>query len=166
MVETEFVFDRLQAAELSAAYHIMVPERPSRSVRAGEEASCADEQCRDLRPGLLGTAKEQKTIGSQTAALQSHANDLDLGVPALWVFEDDGQSGASLVRPALERLRDLVCQVPVDVLLVYSPDRLAHKYAYQALLIEEFAKAGTTVVFLKGPRVTAPRMPCSPNSKA
>ena len=72
------------------------------------------------------------------------------------MFEDDGHSGASLVRPALERLRDLVCQVPVDVLLVYSPDRLARKYAYQALLIEEFAKAGTTVMFVKGPRSDSP----------
>jgi site-specific DNA recombinase len=100
--------------------------------------------------------KEQQTISSQTAALRGHAEDLGLDVPAQWVFEDDGQSGASLVRPALERLRDLVCQVPVDVLLVYSPDRLARKYAYQALLIEEFAKAGTTVVFLKGPRGDSP----------
>jgi site-specific DNA recombinase len=64
--------------------------------------------------------KEQQTIGSQTAALQSHAEDLGLDVPAPWVFEDDGQSGASLVRPALERLRDLVCQIPVDMVLVYS----------------------------------------------
>lgn len=65
-----------------------------------------------------------------------------------------------LVRPELERLRDLVCQVPIDVLLVYSPDRLARKYAYQALLIEKFAKASTRVVFVKGPRATAPRMRC------
>ena len=36
VVETEFVFDRLQAAELSAAYRILVPERPSRSVRAAQ----------------------------------------------------------------------------------------------------------------------------------
>lgn len=137
-VETEFVFDRLQAAELSAAYRILVPERPSRSVRAGQEASWADEQRSDLCPGLLGPAE-----GSRDD-------------PEQWAFEDDGHSGASLVRPALERLRDLVCQVPVDVLLVYSPDRLARKYAYQALLIEEFAKAGTTVVFVKGPRGDSP----------
>jgi Resolvase, N terminal domain len=52
-------------------------------------------------------------------------------VPAEWVFEDDGCSGATLVRPALERLRDLVCQVPVEVVLCYAPDRLARKYAYQ-----------------------------------
>jgi site-specific DNA recombinase len=100
--------------------------------------------------------KEQETIRSQTAALRAHAEQLGLDVPEPWVFEDDGHSGASLVRPALERLRDMVCQVPVDVLLVYSPDRLARKYAYQALLIEEFAKAGTTVMFVKGPRSDSP----------
>src|SRR5512144_347777 len=100
--------------------------------------------------------KKDETIRSQTAALRAHAEQLGLDVPEQWVFEDDGHSGASLVRPALERLRDLVCQVPVDVLLVYSPDRLARKYAYQALLIEEFAKAGTTVMFVKGPRSDSP----------
>src|SRR3954453_1801420 len=106
--------------------------------------------------GSSARQKEQKTIGSQTAALRGHAEQLGLEVPEPWVFEDDGHSGASLVRPALERLRDLVGQVPVDVLLVYSPDRLARKYAYQALLIEEFAKAGTTVMFVKGPLSDSP----------
>ena len=100
--------------------------------------------------------KEQDTIGSQTAALRAHAEQAGLDVPEQWMFCDDGQSGASLVRPALERLRDLVCQVPVDVLVVYSPDRLARKYAYQALLIEEFARPGTAVVFVKGPRSDSP----------
>jgi len=110
--------------------------------------------------------KEQQTIASQTAAMQSHAEELGLEVPAQWVFEDDGQSGASLVRPALERLRDLVCQVPVDVLLVYSPDRLARKYAYQALLIEDSRRRARPWCSSRVLAVTAPRMPCSPNSRA
>ncbi len=42
------------------------------------------------------------------------------------------------------------------MVLVYSPDRLARKFAYQALLIEEFAQAGTSVVFVKGPRGDCP----------
>ena len=100
--------------------------------------------------------KEQQTIGSQTAALRAHAEQLGLDVPAQWTFCDDGHSGATLVRPALEQLRDLVAQVPVEVVLVYSPDRLARKYAYQALLIEEFAKAGSSVVFVKGPTSDSP----------
>jgi site-specific DNA recombinase len=100
--------------------------------------------------------KEQQTIGSQTAALRAHAEQLGLEVPEQWVFCDDGHSGATLVRPALEKLRDLVAQVPVEVVLAYSPDRLARKYAYQALLIEEFAKAGSSVVFVKGPSSDSP----------
>jgi site-specific DNA recombinase len=73
------------------------------------------------RPGR----RSRRRSDPKTAALRTHAEQLGLDVPAQWLFEDDGHSGASLVRPALERLRDLVCQVPVDVLLVYSPDRLA-----------------------------------------
>jgi site-specific DNA recombinase len=100
--------------------------------------------------------KEQETIVSQTEALRAHAVQLGLDVPEEWVFEDDGHSGASLVRPALEALRDLVAQVPVDVVLCHSPDRLARKYAYQALLMEELARAGTSVVFLKAPSGDTP----------
>jgi site-specific DNA recombinase len=46
-------------------------------------------------------------------------------------FLDEGYSGATLVRPALERLRDVVASGSVDRLYVHSPDRLARKYAYQ-----------------------------------
>jgi site-specific DNA recombinase len=44
----------------------------------------------------------------------------------------------------------------VDVVLVYSPDRLARKFAYQALLLEEFARAGVRAEFVKGPRGDSP----------
>ncbi|MGH3520284.1 MAG: recombinase family protein [Haloechinothrix sp.] len=100
--------------------------------------------------------REEQTIGSQTTALMEAATQWELDVPADWVFEDEGYSGATLVRPALERLRDLAAQVPVDVVLCYSPDRLARRYAYQALLIDEFARAGTEVRFVKGPRGETP----------
>src|SRR6266508_1229776 len=100
--------------------------------------------------------KKDQTIGSQTAALRAHAAKLHLELPEEWVFEDEGHSGATLVRPALERLRDLVAEVGVDVVLCYAPDRLARKFAYQALLIEEFARAGTRTEFIKGPRGDSP----------
>jgi site-specific DNA recombinase len=100
--------------------------------------------------------KKDETIASQTAALRAHAEQRELDVPAEWVFEDEGHSGATLIRPALERLRDVIAGVGVDVVLCYSPDRLARKFAYQALLIEEFARAGTTVEFIKGPRGDTP----------
>jgi site-specific DNA recombinase len=101
--------------------------------------------------------KKDQTIGSQTAALRAHAAGNRLEVPEGWVFEDEGHSGATLVRPALERLRDLAAQGCVDVVLVWSPDRLARKFAYQALLVEEFARAGVRVEFIKnGPRGDSP----------
>jgi site-specific DNA recombinase len=100
--------------------------------------------------------KKDETIGSQTAALRAHAQALGLEVPEEWIFEDEGHSGATLIRPALERMRDLVAGVGVDVVLCYAPDRLARKFAYQALLIEEFTRAGTRVEFVKGPRGDSP----------
>jgi site-specific DNA recombinase len=100
--------------------------------------------------------KKDETIGSQTAALREHAAQAGLEVPAEWVFEDEGHSGATLVRPALEALRDLAAQGCVDAVLCYSPDRLARKFACQALLLEEFARAGVRVEFVKGPRGDSP----------
>ena len=100
-------------------------------------------------------AKDQ-TIGSQADALRAHAANSRLEVPEEWVFLDEGHSGATLVRPALEALRDLAAQGCLDVVLVYSPDRLARKFAYQALLIEELARCGTRVEFVKGPRGDSP----------
>jgi site-specific DNA recombinase len=100
--------------------------------------------------------KKDATIASQTQALRAHAEQLGVELPAEWVFEDEGHSGATLLRPGLERLRDLVAGVGVDVVLCYSPDRLARKFAYQALLIEEFTRAGTRVEFVKGPRGDSP----------
>lgn len=61
-------------------------------------------------------------------------------VPKEWIFEDEGYSGAVLVRPGLEKLRDLAATGQIEAVLIYSPDRLSRKYAYQVLLIEEFAR--------------------------
>ena len=67
--------------------------------------------------------KKDETIGSQTAALREHAAQARLDVPAEWVFEDEGHSGATLVRPALEALRDLAARAAWIRVLVYSPER-------------------------------------------
>jgi site-specific DNA recombinase len=88
------------------------------------------------------------TIGSQVAALRARVADDGLVVSAEREFLDDGFSGATLVRPGLERLRDLAAEGVIDRVYVHSPDRLARKYAYQALLLDEFQAAGVQVVFL------------------
>jgi len=100
--------------------------------------------------------KEEQTIASQTEALRAFAAAEGLDVPQEWIFEDEGVSGATLIRPELERLRDLAAEIEISVVLCHSPDRLARRYAYQALLIEEFARAGTEVRFIKGPKAKTP----------
>src|SRR3974390_2120297 len=100
--------------------------------------------------------KEENTIASQTAALKEFARDQGYDVPRDWIFEDEGFSGASLVRPGLERLRDLVAEGQVELVLFYAPDRLSRKYAYQVLLIEEFARLGVETQFVKAPNAQTP----------
>src|SRR5712691_9339661 len=86
---------------------------------------------------------EGQTIASQVAALRERVMADGLALPEAMQFLDDGDSGATLVRPALERFRDVV-----DRLYVHSPDRLARKYAYQVLLVDECRRAGVEVIFL------------------
>src|SRR6202789_4349468 len=96
--------------------------------------------------------REESTIASQTAALIEFARSRGYQVPAEWVFEDEGYSGASLVRPALERLRDLAAEGQIEAVLVHAPDRLSRKYDYQVLLIEELGRHGVETIFVKAPQ--------------
>src|ERR1700722_11544871 len=96
--------------------------------------------------------REESTIASQTAALIEFSRSRGYQVPAEWVFEDEGYSGASLVRPGLERLRDLAAEGQIEAVLVHAPDRLSRKYAYQVLLIEELGRHGVETIFVKAPR--------------
>jgi site-specific DNA recombinase len=100
--------------------------------------------------------KEEHTIASQTAALMAFAREQDCDVPVEWVFEDKGYSGASLVRPGLERVRDLAAEGRIEAVLVHAPDRLSRRYAHQILLIEEFARVGVETLFVRSPRATTP----------
>ena len=100
--------------------------------------------------------KENQTIASQTAALKEYAAENGYSVPSEWVFQDEGYSGSNLLRPGLEGLRDLAAEGQIAATLVYSPDRLSRKYAYQVLLLEEFARCGVAVIFLKSPAGATP----------
>src|SRR6266404_2278503 len=88
------------------------------------------------------------TLESQLAALRERVASDDLQLSAELQFIDGGYSGATLIRPGLERLRDQIAGGAVDRLYIHSPDRLARKYAYQVLLVDEFHRAGVEVVFL------------------
>lgn len=91
---------------------------------------------------------EAHTIASQLAALRARVTTDGYVLPEELQFIDEGYSGATLVRPGLERLRDVSAAGGLERLYVHSPDRLARKYAYQVLLMDEFHRAGVKVVVL------------------
>lgn len=92
--------------------------------------------------------EEESSIESQLAELRERVEQDGFHLDEELVFVDEGYSGASLVRPGLERLRDVIVLGGVDQLYIHSPDRLARKYAYQVLLIDEFERTNVEVVFL------------------
>ena len=91
---------------------------------------------------------QQGTIGSQVAALRERIQADGLSLEDDLCFLDEGYSGSTLVRPALERLRDVAWAGGFQRLYVHSPDRLARKYAWQVLLVEELRRCGVELVFL------------------
>jgi site-specific DNA recombinase len=97
-----------------------------------------------------------QTIASQVAALRAQVATDGALLPAEDAFLDEGYSGATLIRPALERLRDRAAAGGLDRLYVHSPDRLARTYAYQALLVDELQRAGVAIVFLNHPLGASP----------
>ena len=93
----------------------------------------------------------EQTVDSQLDALRRWATAHGHELKENHVYIDEGYSGARLDRPALDRLRDAAREGEFDVLGVYSPDRLARRYAYQVLLLEEFRKAACDVEFIERP---------------
>src|SRR2546429_9585420 len=80
-----------------------------------------------------------------------------LTVPVEDIFRDDGDSGATLNRPGLDRLRDRLTEAAFDRGVIASPDRLARNYGHQMVLLEEFQQAGWRVECLDQPLGQGPQ---------
>ena len=93
---------------------------------------------------------QQSTIDSQLVAVRERAVQDGFVVLPSDEYVDNGYSGSTLRRPALERLRDRIAEGSVDVVYVHNPDRLARRHAHQVLLLEEFSARGVRVVMLQG----------------
>ena len=91
---------------------------------------------------------QEQTIISQVEALRQRVLLDGFELSDELCFLDNGVSGSTLRRPALERLRDTIYNGGIQKLYVHSPDRLARRYAYQVLLVDEFTKEGVQIEFL------------------
>ena len=93
----------------------------------------------------------ENTIASQVAALQERVAQDGFLLDKALSFFDDGRSGATLDRPALERLRDSADAGLFDRLYILAPDRLSRKPGHLIILIEEMKRCGVEIVFLNRP---------------
>jgi site-specific DNA recombinase len=93
--------------------------------------------------------EREKTIESQLEDLRNVSKQNDGHIIKEYI--DNGFSGGTLVRPALDKLRDDASRGLFEAVYIHSPDRLARKYVYQALVLEELKKKGIEVIFLNKP---------------
>jgi site-specific DNA recombinase len=87
---------------------------------------------------------EEQTKGfslrQQLAALREYA--AREGFEVLAEEGDEGWSGSELVRPALDRVRDLVAAGGVSKVLAQDADRITREPSHRALLDEECERHG------------------------
>src|ERR671914_3135130 len=81
-------------------------------------------------------ARTGYSLAQQLEALREYA--AQEGYEVLVEVTDPGQSGASLERPGMDQVRDLVAAGGVSVVLVQDRDRFAREPAYHYLLRREF----------------------------
>ena len=91
---------------------------------------------------------QEKTIESQLEHVNEYVASKGIRVDADFIFIDNGVSGSSLIRPGLDALRDMASVGKINQIFVLSPDRLARKHAHQLILLEEFERLDTKVVFV------------------
>lgn len=93
--------------------------------------------------------EDQKTILNQEMELDALAVEL-YGTGNYIVvrkYYDEGWSGDILARPHLDQLRQDADANMWDAVLIYDPDRLARRYSYQELVLDELEAAGKQVLF-------------------
>jgi site-specific DNA recombinase len=88
-------------------------------------------------------ARSGYSLAQQIEALRAYA--AREGYEVLEEVQDPGQSGASLERPGMDRVRDLVAAGGVSVVLAQDRDRFSREPAYTYLLRREFEEYGTRI---------------------
>jgi site-specific DNA recombinase len=90
--------------------------------------------------------EEEQTIKTQLTAVNELVQKSGFHVVEKYI--DEGWSGDVLARPALDKLRQDAKSKLWQVVVIYDPDRLARRYSYQELVMDELREAGIEVVFV------------------
>ena len=97
-----------------------------------------------------------ETIDQQLEMVSKYAREEGWELAEEDIFRDDGYSGTTLRRPALDALRDKARMREFEALVVLFPDRLARNYVHQMVLVEELEKVGCKVEFVERPMSSEP----------
>ena len=90
-----------------------------------------------------------QTIEQPRILLQTYLTPQGWPLDPRYLCRADGYRGAPLGRPALDRLRDCGAPAAVAGVLITVPDRLARNYVHQVLLVNEFQRTGSQVLFVE-----------------
>jgi site-specific DNA recombinase len=93
--------------------------------------------------------EEEEIIKTQLSAVREFAKQH--GYTIVQEYMDDGWSGDILARPQLDKLRQDVSKKIWQAVLVYDPDRLARRYSYQELIMDELREKDVEVLFVTTP---------------
>lgn len=93
----------------------------------------------------------QETIQAQLLEVEKFAKEK--GYIIIEKYLDEGWSGDTIDRPAIDQLRLDAKKKKWDAVLIYDPDRLGRRYYYQELVMHELSKLGIEVLFVTVPPV-------------
>ncbi len=101
--------------------------------------------------GRTSTGRQEKeaTIESQISEIKDRIKKDGNVLGENLMFIDDGWSGDILARPGLDAMRDTAAKKQFEVLYVWDRDRIARKYSYQELILDELQELGIEVVDLQ-----------------
>lgn len=90
--------------------------------------------------------ENEGTIETQISAVRDFAEKN--GHTIIKEYTDNGWSGDSIVRPDLDQLRMDAKKKIWQAVIFYDPDRLARRYSFQELVMDELREAGIEVIFV------------------
>jgi len=93
--------------------------------------------------------EEEHTIETQLSAVREFAEKKSYTIVKEYI--DEGWSGDMLARPQLDQLRQDAKSKIWEGVLSYDPDRIARRYSYQELVMDELKEAGAEVLFVTTP---------------
>lgn len=97
--------------------------------------------------------RKDQTIDSQIEEVKERIKTDGNTLSPTCEFKDDGWSGVHLDRPGLDAMRDAVTKEEFQVLYVYDRGRLARRFVYQEVILDELKKYNIEFVTLHDRKV-------------